>query len=178
MSEGYIGEIRWFPYVRGAPLNWLLCDGSRLPISNYETLYTLIGTIYGGDGRTDFALPDLRGRVPVHQGQGTGLSPRTIGMKGGFESVSLIASQAGGHSHALNALTTKAQTPDPAGALFAVPPTPSESIYIIGAPGLQVTPLAGPTIGSRGQGLPHENCAPTLPLLACICTAGVFPSQQ
>lgn len=177
MSEAYVGEIRWFPYVRGAPVNWLLCNGSQLSISEYQTLYALIGTTYGGNGQTTFQLPDLRGRVPLHQGQGLGLSPRPIGLVGGTENVTLLANQAGGHTHVMQALTTPATTQDPSNALFAATDN-GEHFYLATGPGQSSTPLATPTIGSSGQTLPHENCAPTLALQACICAFGIFPSQQ
>lgn len=177
MSQAYVGEIRWFPYVRGAPVSWLLCDGSLQSIAEYQVLFTLIGTTYGGNGQTTFQLPDLRGRVPLHQGQGVGLTPRPIGSNGGVENVTLLSNQAGGHSHAVSALTAQASTQNPSGDLLAATGS-GEHLYIVGGTGQTQTPLAGRTIGSNGQTLPHDNCAPTLPLQACICVFGVFPSQQ
>src|SRR5512135_3630836 len=98
MSSPYIGEIRLFG-GNFAPVGWAFCDGALVPISENDALFNLIGTTYGGDGQLTFALPDLRGRLPMHMGTGPGLSPRTIGEQGGVETVTLTANQIPAHSH-------------------------------------------------------------------------------
>ena len=102
MSTPYIGEIRMFSFgTRGAPNGWQACDGSLLPISQYDALFALIGTTYGGDGQTTFGVPDLRGRVPMHQGTGPGLSTYVIGQKAGTETVTVLATQMPAHTHSI-----------------------------------------------------------------------------
>src|ERR1700758_3405683 len=101
MAQPYVGEIRMFA-GNFAPAGWMFCEGQLLPISENETLFQLIGTTYGGDGETTFALPDLRGRVPIHMGQGSGLTPRTIGDAGGAETVTLTVAQMPVHHHIVN----------------------------------------------------------------------------
>src|SRR5262245_26202423 len=104
MSDPFIAEIKMFG-GNFAPLGWATCDGQLLPISQYTALFSLLGTTYGGDGVTNFALPDLRGRVPMHPGQGPGLSPRTLGEKAGTETVTLTTAQLPAHNHAANCVT-------------------------------------------------------------------------
>lgn len=107
MTEPYIGEIRMFG-GSFAPVGWALCDGSLLSTTEYNALFSLLGTIYGGDGRTTFGLPDLRGRIPIHYGDGTGLTNRNIGSKGGAESITLASNQIPSHTHTWEASTTTA----------------------------------------------------------------------
>ena len=110
MAEPYLGEIRMFAFgTRGAPIGWQACDGSLLPISQNDALFALIGTTYGGDGQTTFAVPDLRGRVPVHQGTGPGLSTYVIGQRAGTETVTVLSTQMPAHTHTLVA-TSAAST--------------------------------------------------------------------
>lgn len=116
MSEPFIGEIRMFGFGR-TPIGWQACDGSLLKISDYETLYVLVGTTYGGDGQTTFGVPDLRGRVPVHQGQGPNLTNRPLGQGGGTETVTLTEAQLPSHSHGLLATTAAATSNVPTGLL-------------------------------------------------------------
>ena len=173
-TEPYVGEIRWLPFSR-APQGWLLCDGSLQPIDVYQTLYTLISTTYGGDGVSNFAVPDLRGRVPLHQGTGQGLSPRVLGASAGSETITLTSTQTG-HTHTLvasaNPATLKTAAKDTSLATVAA----GDSLYCNG-PGTGQSATLGNSISSTGAGLPHDNCAPTLPVSAFICWAGVFPSQ-
>src|SRR5688572_3033174 len=116
MSTPYIGEIRLFGFSR-TPSGWQSCDGSLLPISQYDTLFALIGTTYGGDGQSTFAVPDMRGQVPLNQGQGTGLTHRIIGERAGVESVTLLTPQMPGHVHGLSATTLAANATAPAGTV-------------------------------------------------------------
>lgn len=174
MSDQFVGEIRWFTYSRGAPQGWQLCDGSYLSIAENETLFMLIGTTYGGDGQTSFRVPDLSGRLPLHQGQGAGLSYYVIGQLGGAENVTLTGDQLGGHSHLVEASTLAAANSDPTNNVLAALPA-GDALYTSSTANANATIL--PCVQTAGSGQPHENCAPTLTLLPCIATAGIFPSQ-
>lgn len=173
--DQFIGEIRLLPYTF-APLDWQDCDGSLLSIASYDALYALIGTTYGGDGQTTFAVPDLRGRLPVHVGTGSGLSPYTLGQVGGSETVTLNAAQLPAHVHA--AMVTSAQattgTPGPSLELGAIS---GDTMYTSDIGGL--TPYAASTgmIGPSGGGQPHDNTMPTLTVRFCIALNGIWPSQ-
>jgi len=173
-TEPYVGEIRWLPFSR-TPQAWLPCDGSLQSISDYEVLYTLIGTTYGGDGITNFAMPDMRGRVPIHQGTGQGLSPRILGSSAGSETIALTSAQTG-HTHTLvassDAATLKTAAKDTSLATVAE----GDTLYCNGA-GTGQSATLGNSLSSVGVGLPHDNCAPTLAISAFICWAGIFPSQ-
>jgi microcystin-dependent protein len=175
MTQPFIGEIRWLPFSR-SPSGWLRCDGSVVSIGEYDTLYTLIGTTYGGDGISTFATPDLQGRVPIHQGTGRGLSPRVIGQIAGTETVSLQMGQTG-HSHTLLASPDPATAVAPANNLVLATVGANDTLYGSGAGTTQSATLGASSLTSVGAGLPHENCAPALPISAFICWAGIFPSQ-
>ena len=112
MSEPFVGEIRMFA-GNFAPRGWAFCDGQLLAVSQNDALFSLLGTIYGGDGRTTFGLPDLRGRIPIHAGTGPGLSPRRLGAKGGAENVTLTVNQMPSHNHGLRASADPTTTPNP-----------------------------------------------------------------
>ncbi len=173
MSEPYIGEIRLFGFQR-VPRDWLACDGSLMSIAEYEVLYTLLGTRFGGDGVTTFGLPDLRGRVPVHWGQGPGLSRREIGETQGLEAVNLAAAHMPIHTHTFLASSTAATSSSPAGAVPAAIAGP-DTMYISETPG--ITSNAG-TVGFQGGGQAHENRAPVLTANYCIAWAGIYPSRS
>jgi microcystin-dependent protein len=166
MGSPYVGEIRMFG-GNFAPAGWAFCDGSLLPIAQNDVLFTLIGTTYGGDGQSTFALPDLRGRVPLHQGQGF-----TIGQMAGSESVTLTPAQMPAHNHALNASSTAA-TPaaGPSGMLGASATT---QFYGSGAP---TTPMAADALAAAGGNQAHENMAPFQVVSFIISLFGIFPSQ-
>jgi microcystin-dependent protein len=175
MTEPYVGEIRLLPYGR-TPQGWLPCDGSLQPIDPYQLLFTLISTTYGGDGASTFGLPDLRGRVPMHQGTGHGLSPRTLGQMAGSETVTLQTSQAG-HVHNLIASQDAATDTKPSADLTIGTVATGDTLYCSGAGTSQSATLGASSLSSVGTALPHENCAPTLPVAAFICFEGLFPSQ-
>ena len=178
MSECYVGEIRLLPYVRGAPSGWQICDGSLLAIADYEVLYNLLGTTYGGDGQQTFAVPDLRGRVPVHQGAGRGLSTRVLGELGGEESVTLLGTQMGPHTHMPLASTADATSNTPtANVLAALPAALNEVFYNRGIAGASPVPFPITTLQPSGGQQPHDNTAPTLTLQYCIAWQGIYPSQ-
>lgn len=158
-----------------APRSWAYCDGQLLAVSQNDALFSLFGTIYGGDGRTTFGLPDLRGRVPVHQGSGPGLTPRKLGQKGGAETVTLSASQIPGHSHALPASSQPATGGNPAGG---VPAQSTVSGYLTNPNPLSVRPLANATIASVGGSQSHNNMMPFQCVTFIVCLFGVYPSRN
>lgn len=174
MSEPFVGEIRMFAGTF-APVGWALCDGQLLSISQNDALFALLGTIYGGDGRTTFALPDLRGRIPIHQGAGPGLSPRPVGSRGGSENETLTIDQLPSHSHAFQASTAAANSGYPAGQLVA--DTSPASVYNnAGADtGISMPDNAVENIGGNQS---HTNIMPFQCVNYIIALFGVFPSRQ
>jgi microcystin-dependent protein len=170
MAQPYVGEIRMFA-GNFAPAGWMFCEGQLLPISEYETLFNLIGTTYGGDGQSTFALPDMRGRLPIHQGNGF-----TLAETGGVEEVTLTVSQIPAHSHPLLA-TTSGQQASPANNTTLASPTSQQagtSIYGTGASNTTISPA---TITSTGGSQPHSNFQPYLCVDFIISLFGIFPSQ-
>lgn len=165
MAQPYVGEIRMFA-GNFAPAGWMFCEGQLLPISEYETLFNLIGTTYGGDGQSTFALPDLRGRLPLHQGNGF-----TLAETGGVEEVTLTVSQIPAHSHAFLAAAVTGDTTNPAGALPAN--SFNISVYINDVPNGNMNPGA---ISSVGGSQPHTNFQPYLCVDFIISLFGIFPS--
>lgn len=165
MAQPYVGEIRMFA-GNFAPAGWMFCDGSLLPISEYETLFQLIGTTYGGDGQSTFALPDLRGRLPIHQGNGMALAEN-----GGAEQITLTVQQIPGHSHPLLASANNASTTSAGGNMLAQ--TPSYTPYIAMNPN---SPLSANSIGPAGGSQPHTNFQPYLCVSFIISLFGIFPS--
>lgn len=196
--EGYIAEIRMFA-GNFAPMSWAFCDGSLLPIPQYEALYALIGNIYGGNGQTNFALPDLRGRVPVGTGNGAGLPPMDLGEINGTETVTLTSSQMPAHTHQAQltlpkysgTVTPQAKTGlgsfvnNPAGNYPA--PSGGSNIYsssvnaAMGSSPVTIISNDGNgsvTIGVNGSSLPHNNMQPYLGMNYIICLEGIFPSRS
>lgn len=169
MAQPYVGEIRMFG-GNFAIAGWAFCDGSLLPISENITLFQLIGTTYGGDGQTTFALPDLRGRVPLHQGQGSGLSNYVLAQSGGVESVTLTQNQIPIHTHTPMASNTGASD-NPANNFWANSPTGKP--YSAAPPTVQMN--TG-TISPVGGSQPHENMIPFLCVTYIISLFGIFPS--
>ena len=172
MSQPFVGQL-----ILGgwnfAPAGWQLCDGSLLPISQFETLFNLIGTTFGGDGQSTFAVPDLRGRVPVGTGSGGGLSTYVLGQTGGQETVTLNLSQLPQHTHMLMANGAPASSPFPSGN------TPSQTTahaYHSGAPSSSA--MSGQMCGPAGNTLPHDNWQPYQVLNWCISLFGIFPSPN
>ena len=172
MSEPFVGEIRMFA-GHFAPRGWALCDGRLLAVVQNEALFSLLGTTFGGDGRTTFGLPELRGRLPVHVGQGPGLSSRSWGEKAGNERIQLTASQFPTHSHALRASTGASNAKDPSGAVPAETGTPA-----YGSPG-QLVGMDPRSTGPAGTGpVFHNNVQPFLTVHFIIALAGIYPSRQ
>ena len=166
MAQPYVGEIRMFA-GNFAPAGWMFCEGQLLPISENETLFQLIGTTYGGDGQATFALPDLRGRIPLHQGTGF-----VLAQTGGVENVTLTASQIPAHTHPFLASTNNASTANAQGNILAQ--TPSYTPYITGF--TPNSPLNVASVGSKGGSQPHNNFQPYLCLNYIISLFGIFPS--
>lgn len=171
MSSPFVGEIRMFG-GNFAPAGWALCDGQLLPISENDTLFTLIGTTYGGDGQTTFALPDLQGRLPVHQGTGAGLSTRVIGEKSGVENVTLTTNQIPSHTHSALGQSATGNQPSPAGNVWA-----ASSLNQFSSSAANVTMNAA-SIGNSGGNQPHDNFMPYLCVNFIISLFGIFPTQN
>lgn len=177
MSTPYIGEIRMFAFgTRGAPNGWQSCDGSLLAIAEYDALFALIGTTYGGDGQTNFAVPDLRGRLPIHQGQGPGLSNYVIGQRAGTETVNVLPTQMPAHTHTV-AVTSAAATTGAPGNTVLPGAVSGQTMYLTTTAGATPFTQSAQTVSLAGGSQPHENCMPTLVVQYCIATQGIFPSQ-
>lgn len=181
MSDPYLGEIRMFG-GNYAPEDWNFCDGTLLNVSDYNALYALIGTTYGGDGVTKFALPDLRGRLPIGQGQGQNpvLTNRTIGQKGGMETVSLGVTQIPSHSHTVNASSTAGTQPSPSNGVWASLGTVANQFITVAevkSPSVVGTMNAAAIANSNG-GAPHDNVMPYFPLSFIISLRGYFPDRN
>ena len=171
MAQPYIGEIRMFG-GNFAPAGWMFCEGQLLPISENDTLFQLIGTTYGGDGQSTFALPDLRGRVPIHFGNGF-----TLAETGGAEEITLTSNQIPSHSHVPLCNSGNGTSSDPANNFFAAQPALLQYV----GPGvsnanLNIT-LAANTLGNTGGNQPHTNFQPYLCVDFIISLFGIFPSQ-
>jgi microcystin-dependent protein len=166
MAQPYVGEIRMFA-GSFAPAGWQFCSGQLLPISENETLFQLIGTTYGGDGESTFAMPDLRGRIPIHQGSGFILAET-----GGVEEITLTVNQIPAHSHPLRASTSPGTGSNPEGNVIAE--SPGISPYIEDAPGVNLSAVAVSTVGGSQ---PHTNMQPYLCVNFIISLIGIFPSQ-
>ncbi|WP_431477560.1 phage tail protein [Massilia eburnea] len=173
MAERYIGEIRMFS-GNFAPVGWAMCNGQLLPIAQNTALFSILGTTYGGNGKTNFALPDLRQRIPMHAGTGPGLSPRDLGEQGGEAATTLTALQLPSHSHGMTASSATASVQSPANALLAKPVT-------ISAPYHEATSLApspqGP-LGTAGGSSVHNNLQPYLVVNFIIALSGIFPPRS
>jgi microcystin-dependent protein len=165
MAQPYVGEIRIFA-GNFAPAGWMFCEGQLLPISENETLFQLIGTTYGGDGESTFALPDLRGRLPIHQGNGFVLAEA-----GGAEEITLTVQQIPAHGHPLRAASAIANDPNPQNNVFAE--SSAVSLYQAGSP---ATAMATSSVGSVGGSQPHTNFQPYLCVDFVISLFGIFPS--
>jgi microcystin-dependent protein len=163
----YVGEIRMFA-GNFAPAGWMFCEGQFLPISEYETLFNLIGTTYGGDGESTFALPDMQGRIPLHFGNGFALAGT-----GGQEDVTLTVNQIPGHPHAMLASTNNASSANAAGKVLAQ--IPSYKNYVQTDPDTQLNSIS---IGVTGGSQPHNNFQPYLCVDFIISLFGIFPSQS
>jgi microcystin-dependent protein len=167
VSHPFIGEIRMFS-GEFAPTGWAYCDGGELLIADYEALFNLIGTTYGGDGQTTFCVPDLRGRLPVHQGNGF-----SLGQPGGVESVTLSSEQMPAHAHTFQASKDEARTASPPTNVLGE--TPRASLYVQDQAGVALAPLS---LQPAGGNQPHDNVQPYLGVSFIISLFGIFPSQS
>lgn len=165
MAEPFLSEIRIMSFVF-APQGWALCNGQLLPINQNQALFSLLGTTFGGDGRVNFALPDLRGRIPIHVGQG-----HSLGERGGEQAHTLNISEMPTHTHVVNASAGAASTPIPTGNLFGT----SNNLYANPTDLVAIHPA---TISSIGGSQAHLNMQPFLTLSFCIALQGIFPSPN
>ncbi|MDX2032621.1 MAG: tail fiber protein [Blastocatellia bacterium] len=176
--DPYIGEIRIFA-GNFAPTGWALCQGQLLPISSNTALFSLLGTMYGGDGRTTFGLPDFRGRVPVSFGQGPGLSPYAEGQTGGEQTVHLQTTQIPAHTHSAMGNPNAGTVGSPANAVWAGSGGRGRpSTYTAGAQPPNPLQMNGFALSPTGQTQPHNNMAPYLSLNFIICLQGIFPPRS
>lgn len=178
MSNPFLGEIRMFGF-NFPPRGWARCQGQLMSIAQNDALFALIGTTYGGDGQETFSLPDLRGRAPVHRGQGPGLSAYTLGQSAGVETVTLISTQMPSHNHVPQAISV-ADAPDPStDAIWATPPDAMYGGNVTentnGAVSGTMSPFA---LGVAGGSQPHENMPPFVAVNYSIALEGVFPSRN
>jgi microcystin-dependent protein len=172
MGSPYVGEIRMFGGTF-APFNWAFCNGALIAVTQNETLYNLIGTTYGGDGINTFGLPDLQGRVPVHQGQGPGLSNYVLGQKAGTETVTLTTQQMPAHPHGALGAATGSAIANPMGATWGNSGINNKSF----GPTATAAMNAG-SLGMTGNGQPHDNLMPFLVISFIISLYGIYPTQS
>lgn len=171
MSDPFVAEIRMFPF-NFAPHGWAFCDGQLLPISQNTALFSLLGTFYGGDGKSTFALPDMQGSAPVHQGDGSGLSQRFLGEQSGSEFVTLLASEMPLHSHQVVGRATVGNQQLPGGNAWGGSNVSKQ--YANAAPDKTMSFQA---LAIAGSSLPHNNRQPYLTVNFCIALQGVFPPR-
>jgi microcystin-dependent protein len=172
VADPFVAEIRIFGF-NFAPTGWALCNGQILPISQNTALFSLLGTTYGGDGKSTFALPNLQGMAPMHHGQGPGLSQYDLGQSAGTEAATLLDSEIPAHSHAIGTSQSDATSQSPAGQKLAggVGVAPYANVA-------NLTAMAFESIGPSGGSLPHNNMQPYLTLNFCIALQGVFPPRS
>jgi microcystin-dependent protein len=175
MADPFIAEIRIFPFTF-APRGWAFCNGQLLPLSQNTALFSLLGTYYGGNGKSNFALPDLQGNAPMHPGQGPGLSLHDLGEQSGSQFVTLIETEMPAHTHQLRGNNTAGDSPVP---------TPSTSLARFGTLNMyqqtvnaNLTNMAFQALSPAGGSLPHNNMMPYLTLNFCIALQGVFPPRS
>lgn len=175
MSEAFIGEIRIFA-GNYAPQNWAFCNGQTMNIPQNQALFSLLGTVYGGDGVSTFALPNLQGRLAVSQGAGPGLSSYTLGQTAGTYAVTLSEAQIPAHNHNLQASSAPAATTSPANAYFATVPEPFDLYVTNNAAGVQTRAMDGKMLQNAGMSQPHANTMPSIGVTYIVALLGMFPS--
>ena len=175
MADPFVAEIRIVPY-NFAPTGWAFCNGQILPISQNTALFSLLGTTYGGNGQSTFALPNFQGSAPIHWGSGPGLTSRNLGEVGGQANVTLLTSELPAHTHSAQADATAGGVASPAGATWGKAPgrTPPPA-YSNAAPDVSMSPLA---LAVSGQSFPHNNLSPYLVLNFIIALQGIFPPRS
>jgi microcystin-dependent protein len=174
MADPFVAEIRIFPF-NFAPKGWAFCDGQLLPLSQNTALFSLLGTTYGGDGKSNFALPNMQGNAPMHPGQGPGLSLHDLGETGGSQTVSLLESEIPSHPHVMRASGDVADNNNPAAAMLAKPVGRGNNLYITNTSPLAM--LDQNALAPAGGDQPHNNMQPYLTLNFCIAMQGVFPPR-
>jgi microcystin-dependent protein len=173
--DPFVAEIRIFPFDF-APKGWAFCDGQILPLSQNTALFSLLGTTYGGDGKSNFALPDLQGNAPMHPGQGPGLSLHDLGETGGSDTVSLLEAEIPSHSHTMVSLPAPGNRTAPAGnALARVSGTTGP--YLAASPAPALVAMSDSAVAPAGGDQPHNNLQPYLTLNFCIALQGVYPPR-
>lgn len=173
MSEPFLAEIRMVGF-NFAPRGWAFCDGQILPINQNQSLYSLLGAIYGGDGQTSFALPDLRGRAPIHKGRNNGGTDHLLAQKSGEETHTLSLAETPQHNHAVTASSVNADQNAPTGTLLGG----ALNLYAPDNQALPLQPIAQATLANAGGGQAHENMQPYIALNFCIALQGLFPSRN
>jgi microcystin-dependent protein len=171
MADPFVAEIRIFPF-NFAPKGWAWCDGQLMPLSQNTALFSLLGTTYGGDGKSNFALPDLQGRAPMHPGQGPGLSLHDLGETGGSETVTLLESEMPAHAHTFRGSNALGDAPGPTGrtvARYANAYQQNTTANLVA--------MAPPALPPAGGDTPHNNLQPYLTFYFCMALQGVFPSR-
>jgi len=183
MSDPYLGEIRIFPF-NFAPVGWALCAGQLLPVSQYTKLFSVLGTNFGGNGSTSFALPDLQDLVPIGLGNGPGLTPRAVGQVGGEMAVTLVSAQMPVHTHDVVATTTQGSTATASGNRLALADTGSKQgggnaadFYSSNTQEAKKA-LPAAAISTAGNSMPHNNMMPYVGLNFCISLQGTYPSRN
>jgi microcystin-dependent protein len=177
MSEPFLGEIRMVGF-NFAPRGWALCNGQLMSIAQNTALFSLLGTTYGGNGQTTFALPDLRGRAPLHQGQGPGLTPRTIGESSGSEAVTLLITEIPAHTHLLEASSGTGNANTATSNFIASTSDPNTGEAFNSFATAANTTMNPASIGVSGGSQPHENMQPYLCVNFVIALEGIFPSRN
>ena len=169
MSDQFVAEIRIFPF-NFPPTGWAFCNGQLMPLSQNTALFSLLGTTYGGDGKSTFALPDMQGNAPMQPGQGQGLSLRDLGQLGGVETVTLLTSEIPFHTHAANGSDEDDNSTIPVGHAYG-------KLSVAYKPSGALGQLAVQSLSLAGGGLPHNNMQPYLTLNFCIALQGIFPQR-
>jgi microcystin-dependent protein len=172
MADPFVAEIRIFPF-NFAPKGWAWCNGQLMPISQNTALFSLLGTTYGGDGKSTFALPDLEGRAPMHPGQGPGLSLHDLGESGGSETVTLLDSEIPAHIHTVRASNQTADIQQPTTNATVAKASSATPFAASGA----LAMMAPASLAPAGGGQPHNNMMPYLTVYFCIALQGVFPAR-
>ena len=175
MADPFVAEIRIFPF-NFAPKGWAWCDGQILPLSQNTALFSLLGTTYGGNGKSNFALPDLQGRAPMHPGQGPGLSLHDLGETGGSQTVTLLESEIPAHPHQLVGANAPGNVQFPQPAVTFARATGGDA-YVTAPTNAQLTPMAPQALAPTGGTGPHNNMMPYLTFYFCIALQGVFPPR-
>jgi microcystin-dependent protein len=173
MSDQFVAEIRIFPF-NFPPTGWAFCDGQLMPISQNTALFALLGTTYGGDGKSTFALPDMQGNAPMQPGQGQGLSLRDLGEMSGVESITLLVSEIPLHTHSLQASNQQADVQEPTPDMVLARPSAAQPFSATTTP---AAIMAFQGLPPAGGGLPHNNMQPYLTLNFCIALQGIFPQR-